>query len=213
MVKVKICGFTRIEDIEKIDGMIDYAGLIIDKNVESPRRVSIEDAKLMVKKLSKTIPVAIISSPECVEEARRIDISVIQYHTSSAVIEAYEKCLNYGLNFAPVVQYSEDVNIDDMLRMIETFKKLKNIEYILVDADKKCVRSYNYGLKIPISIIEKIVKYGKVGIAGGLNLNNIKYVLKYRPYLIDLASGVELKPGIKSIELIEKIVNIVRTYD
>ncbi len=213
MVKIKICGFTRIEDLEKIDGVIDYAGLIVDKNLESPRKISIEDAKLMVKKLSKTKPVAIISSPEYVEEVRKIDVPIIQYHTTNAVIEAYEKCLNYGLNFAPVIQYSKDVNTDDMLRMIETFKKLKNIEYILVDADKKCIRNYDYGLKIPISVIEKIVKYGKIGIAGGLNLHNIKYILKYRPYLIDLASGVELKPGIKSVELIKKIVNIVKTYD
>ena len=47
-------------------------------------------------------------------------------------------------------------------------------------------------------------------IAGGLNSNNITSLIKsYKPYGVDLASGVESKPGKKDITELKHFLKIV----
>ncbi|MEN3043207.1 MAG: hypothetical protein ABDH59_07950, partial [Fervidobacterium sp.] len=43
-------------------------------------------------------------------------------------------------------------------------------------------------------------------LAGGINLENIENALKYRPYAIDISSGVEAYPGKKDEQKIKSIL-------
>jgi phosphoribosylanthranilate isomerase (EC 5.3.1.24) len=47
-------------------------------------------------------------------------------------------------------------------------------------------------------------------VAGGIGPGNIRLVVKYRPYLIDVNSGVESKPGVKDWGLVMQVARVVK---
>ena len=49
-----------------------------------------------------------------------------------------------------------------------------------------------------------------IGIAGGVNSENIEQLLQYKPNLIDVASGSESSPGIKDSAKIQSLVSACR---
>ena len=60
-------------------------------------------------------------------------------------------------------------------------------------------------------IDKKIVPLDKTFIAGGITLENIKNIIKkFSPFGIDVASGVEIAPGIKDKEKMRKLVEVVK---
>jgi phosphoribosylanthranilate isomerase len=59
-----------------------------------------------------------------------------------------------------------------------------------------------------------VSKKKRVIIAGGLNSNNVLNVLnKVGPLGVDVSSGVESEPGLKSEQKIIQFIRIVREYD
>ncbi len=48
------------------------------------------------------------------------------------------------------------------------------------------------------------------GIAGGINPQNVRDALSYRPRLIDLCSGVEATPGVKDPQLVDALAREIR---
>jgi len=214
MIKIKICGVKRLEDAEMIDGEADYIGLIVDPSVNSPRRVDIETARMIVNKLKKSEPVAVVLSRQGIDIAHRIGISIVQYHSDREPIEEIlDICEKYGVELAPVVIYRGDKQ-ECLLKLERTVKIVKNFPYILVDADKKLNMRFEKDLKIPLDLVREItLRYMRAGVAGGINPENVDLVLKYRPYLIDVASGVEERPGVKSAELVRKLITKVRNIE
>ncbi|NPA70901.1 MAG: phosphoribosylanthranilate isomerase [Crenarchaeota archaeon] len=214
MTKVKICGVKRIEDAEILDGEVDYVGLIIDPTVNSPRKVDHETARLIVKRLRKSEPVGVVVSREGIDTAYKLGIKIVQYHSDREPIrEILNICEKYGIDLAPVVIYRGDERTC-LLKLEEIIRTVKDVPYVLIDADKKLNMSFEKGLKIPLDLVKEVtLKYSKVGIAGGLNPDNVDLVLRYRPYLIDVASGVEVSPGIKSVDLIRKLLIKVRKIE
>jgi len=51
-------------------------------------------------------------------------------------------------------------------------------------------------------------------LAGGLNPENVKAgVLALKPYAVDVSSGIELSPGLKSLEKMRAFIESVRASD
>ncbi|NPA22857.1 MAG: phosphoribosylanthranilate isomerase [Crenarchaeota archaeon] len=211
MVRVKICGVKRVEDALMLDGYVDYIGLIVDPEVSSPRKVDKETARAIVERLIKSTPVAVVVSEGGLKIASELGFSVAQFHSDSIDVEKLVSiCSDLGLRLAPVVIYRGDVR--ECLRKFKEIIKLGfEFPYVLVDADKKLKVTYERGLKLPIEVIKEVTAiYDRAGIAGNLNPNNVELVLKYRPYLVDVASGVEIEPGVKSAELVRRFLEKVR---
>jgi phosphoribosylanthranilate isomerase len=63
--------------------------------------------------------------------------------------------------------------------------------------------------QFPWEILSKIKITKPYLIAGGINVNNVDEILKYKPYGIDISGGVESRPGLKTnekiIEFLEKV--------
>ena len=79
---------------------------------------------------------------------------------------------------------------------------------ILLDSGGQKIRG-GTGKTFDWKLIPKEIKNNLI-IAGGLNSNNITSLIKnYVPYGIDLASGVESKPGKKDIAQLEYFLKIV----
>ena len=79
---------------------------------------------------------------------------------------------------------------------------------ILLDSGGKKIRG-GTGKTFDWKLIPKEIKNNLI-IAGGLNSNNIVSLIEsYKPYCIDLASGVESKPGKKDITKLKHFLKIV----
>ena len=59
-------------------------------------------------------------------------------------------------------------------------------------------------------LASKSAKQGKLILAGGLNPNNMtEMIQKVRPYGIDVSSGIESSPGVKSLEKMKELIKAV----
>lgn len=208
MALLKVCGLTRRIDAEFVDKYADYAGFIIHSDVATPRLINPKEAADIINSLSRAKPVAVIKGlnlSQAVELASRIGFNILQYHGLVNIDEFMSRLSN--VNIAPVIEY---VDYSTTLSMVKDYLGLRNLEYVLIDAPKVGYRTFEHGLKVPLSEVKDIFKLGKVGIAGGIGPNNVKYVVSFRPYLIDVNSGVESKPGVKDWELIMDVVKVVK---
>ena len=89
--------------------------------------------------------------------------------------------------------------------------KLYKQEKFLIDAYSK----YHFGgsgEKINIDLACKASGLGKMILAGGLTPDNVEETVeKVKPWAVDVCSGVESKPGIKDMRLVEKFIsNIIK---
>ena len=64
------------------------------------------------------------------------------------------------------------------------------------------------GQKIDLDIASKASILGNMILAGGLTPDNVEEAVdKVKPWAVDVCSGVESKPGIKDMRLVEKFIN------
>lgn len=207
--KIKICGVQNIKTLKCcIDNKIDYFGLIFYK--KSPRYITYEQSiKLLNYSNNKKISSVGVFVNEPIDKLNQllkvISINYIQLHGN------------------------ED---DDYIKYIKKNNDIKVIKAISLENYKDCEKVHNFkhaniflfdykptknelpggnAKKFDWELI-KDIQVGKLWfISGGINIKNISDINKYAiPYGIDISSGVEVKPGIKSNY---KIENLVKLYE
>jgi phosphoribosylanthranilate isomerase len=208
---LKICGLTRNIDVELVDKIADFAGFIVDELLVSPRKIDPKIAKALASTLTNAKAVFVygkIDPKIAIETSRKLDIRILQYHAdiNPSLIE-YAR--SYGIEIAPVINYKENMN-DEILNKFFEYSYYKPI-YILIDSDKNSNLKYEHGLKLPLKALNQILNVNNVGIAGGITPENISYVIRFHPYLVDVSSGVEDAPGIKSVEKIMRIIEVIKS--
>ncbi|MEL9991191.1 MAG: phosphoribosylanthranilate isomerase [Thermoproteus sp.] len=194
MTLLKICGLTRLEDVELVDKLADYAGFIVDPSTGSPRRISAEAARELASTLSRAKAVAVFdaySPADAVGLAARYDFPVAQIPEKFGE-DIKELAKSFGISLAPVVLFGRDDVAAEARRLAQG-----SYEYVLIDAVKGSGVKYDFGLRLPLSLIEQVAKLERTAVAGGITPDNVDHVLKYRPYMVDVASGVESAPGVK----------------
>ena len=205
MVEVKICGITREEDLIKlIDLNFSWAGFVFYN--KSVRNVNYKNKKLFDIAKNKIGKVALFVDPhdsflETVVE--KVNPDFIQLHGS----ENPERCSQIRKRFGiPVMKalYIRDLNSFKIVSKFENF-----VDRLLFDA--KLTKE-----KLKGGITETLkweLLNGYQGnkdwvLAGGLNHNNVTEALKIsNAKKIDVSSGVEIAPGIKSEPLLKKLIN------
>ena len=197
---IKVCGVTNdydLKDLIKLD--IDAIGFNRDKN--SPRYVSLEflesSSKFFNEKISPVI-VFVNESREQIEKAISFFKNpVLQFHGE----ESQEFCSSFNLPFIKAISMNEKDYMNKILDFDDAFA-------ILLDSGGQKIRG-GTGKTFDWKLIPKEIKNNLI-IAGGLNSNNITTLIKnYVPYGIDLASGVESRPGKKDIAQLEYFLKIV----
>jgi phosphoribosylanthranilate isomerase len=208
MTLIKICGITNVEDAVMVSRYADYIGVIVMARVATPRLVNPNVARDIVNSVRGPKPVAVIEGVDferAVSLASRLGFPIIQYHGTVSV-DDLRIAHDYGLRVAPVIIYDDE----DALSRISVFIPHEDVEYILIDAPKVGYKLYEHGLKIPIEVVSRFGGVNKVGFAGGINPGNVGFILKYKPYLIDVSSGVEKSPGRKDEGLVRRLYEVVR---
>lgn len=196
MVKVKICGIRRAEDIEIINKYPpDYIGFVF---AESKRQIDFDTAKTLKKLLKVNIPVVgvfVNGNIEDILELYRNDIiDIAQLHG-----DENEDYINQLKEEAPELKLIKAIEINKK-EDLNDYENI-NVEYLLLDSEKGSGKTFNWDL-----INKNISK--DFFLAGGLNSANFNQAIeRFQPYGIDLSSGVETN-GYKDEEKIKKIMEL-----
>ncbi len=208
MVKIKICGFTRKKDI---DDAVELGIGILGINFfpPSPRFVKTREAERLLDGLPEGIlKVGVFVNPEekfLFETAKVLKLDGIQMHGNEPpwlVKKVREK-------FSPEKFVIKAVRV----REGETLEKMRvyKPDYFLLDSYDELLFG-GTGKKINYGSLNKInLEWDRIFLAGGITPENVKEILgRYRPYGIDVASGVEMAPGIKDRERMELLIKNIK---
>ena len=212
MVKLKICGMRRSEDIEMANRYKpDYIGFVF---AESPRKVSYEQAKELSELLSDAIvPVGVFVNEHMkliVDLFKDGIIEMAQLHgdeDEKYIRNLKDKSIEETGKQIPVInaiEIKEGADYDDELLKWRDSAS----DYFILDSGKGSGKTFDW------SLIDKESEFFKnsIFLAGGLNSENLALAIEeFNPFAVDLSSSVETD-GFKDEKKIKKIIEIMENY-
>ena len=212
MVKIKICGMRRSEDIEMANRYKpDYIGFVF---ADSPRKVSYEQAKELSELLSDAIvPVGVFVNEHMkliVDLFKDGIIEMAQLHgdeDEKYIRNLKDKSIEEAGKQIPVINAIEikdgaDYN-DELLKWRDSAS-----DYFILDSGKGSGKTFDW------SLIDKESEFFKnsIFLAGGLNSENLALAIgEFNPFAVDLSSSVETD-GFKDEKKIKEIIEIMENY-
>jgi phosphoribosylanthranilate isomerase len=201
--KVKVCGITRTEDaLKAVELGANLIGLIFYR--PSPRYVSPEQAQRISEALGREtnrVGVFVNEKPDrMIKVARQVGLHVLQVHGELAE-EDITTIHRAGLR---VIQPFHVKDTADYKRVLDS-----KADYVMLDNATRELpggtgTSFDWSLKPP-RLIPNLV------LAGGINESNIlKGVRVFQPLIVDVNSGVETSPGVKSEQKMERLFEVCR---
>ncbi|MEM6733086.1 MAG: phosphoribosylanthranilate isomerase [Myxococcota bacterium] len=193
---VKVCGITRLSDLEAvIDAGADAVGINIWPG--SPRSVGESDAAELVRAARGRIETVLVvvdhSQPHRLRE--QIGADWVQLHGD----EPSE--LVSGASFK-AIGIAGEADVALALGMPG--------ERLLVDA-RDPVRRGGTGERAPTALAREIAAARRTILAGGLRPDNVEEAIRaVRPWGVDTASGVESAPGEKDRRAVETFVRAAK---
>ncbi len=198
MVKIKICGLKRLEDIEIANKYKpDYIGFVF---ADSKRKISHDLAcKLKEKLNSDIISVGVfVDAPqdEILELYNDGIIEIAQLHgkESEEYIRNLKEKTNHKLEIIKAIEITQNT---DLLSYDNS-----KADYLLLDSGKGSGKTFNWRL------IRKDLKK-EFFLAGGLNSSNVgEAINEFNPFAIDLSSSLETD-GFKDENKIKEIMEVI----
>ena len=197
MTKIKLCGLSRIEDIEAANNLKpDFIGFVFA--AKSKRRVSHLKAAERKSKLNpetKAVGVFLDDDLDTVGALMNLGIvDMVQLHGSED--EEYIAKLR-AITDKPIIKAFIINNENDVRRAEES-----SADYILLDGGKGEGSAFNWKL------LEEIKR--PFFLAGGLNADNAEAaVADLHPFAVDVSTGIETD-GVKDKEKMTAFVSAVR---
>lgn len=197
MTKIKLCGLSRIEDIEAANTLKpDFIGFVFA--AKSKRRVShLKAAELKSKLNPETKAVGVFLDDDLNTVGALMNLGIVdmvQLHGSED--EEYIAKLR-AITDKPIIKAFIINNENDVRRAEES-----SADYILLDGGKGEGRAFNWKL------LEEIKR--PFFLAGGLNADNAEAaVADLHPFAVDVSTGIETD-GVKDKEKMTAFVAAVR---
>ncbi|QPK63856.1 phosphoribosylanthranilate isomerase [Methylomonas sp. LL1] len=198
--RVKICGFTQVEDALAAAGLgVDAIGLVFYP--PSPRNVSISRAKAIVQALPAFVTVVglfVDAEPAWIDEVlAEVNIDCLQFHGD----ETPEECKLFGKPYIKAIRMKPDT------QLAEIEQHYAGAAGLLLDAYHPGVQGgsgsgFDWDMIPPDCQLPIIL-------AGGLSPDNAALaVQRVRPYALDVSSGVEAAKGIKDAAKMADFIRI-----
>ncbi len=197
MTKIKMCGLSRIQDIEAANTLKpDYIGFVFA--AKSKRRVSQLEATKLKSRLNpdiKAVGVFLDDDLDMVAAMMNLGIvDVVQLHGTED--EEYLKKLR-TITDKPVIKAFIINSADDVKRAEQS-----TADYILLDGGKGSGKAFDW------SLLKEIKR--PYFLAGGLNPKNAaEAVASLKPFAVDVSTGIETD-GVKDAEKMKAFVAAVR---
>ncbi|HJR12908.1 MAG TPA: phosphoribosylanthranilate isomerase [Rhodanobacteraceae bacterium] len=203
--RVKICGVTRVEDaLLACELGADAIGIVMTPS--SPRCVSIEQARAIRTALPALVDAVVLSHDLPAERVRTIidDVrpDLVQFHGR----ENAEFCESFGVRYTRAIGMDGDVDVRGVVA------QHGRAAGFVLDGHPPGQqggrgRTFDWS-RIPRDLGRPIL------LAGGLNPSNVGEAIRaVRPWAVDLASGVEVSPGIKDADKMRAFFVAVRAAD
>lgn len=201
-VRVKICGITRIEDMQAAcKAGSDALGFVF--YAKSPRNLSIEQAAALLQALPpfvQSVGLFVNADPAFVRSVlAAAPLDLLQFHGD----ETPEYCKQFNRPYLKAVRVRPET---DLVKYAQDFADARAL---LLDAYVPGVpggtgERFDWRL-IPADLPKPIV------LSGGLNADNVAEAVQVvKPWAVDVSSGVEAAPGIKDAAKIAAFIEQAR---
>ena len=201
--RAKICGITRIQDIQSVvEAGADAIGFVFYP--PSPRSVTTQQAKILVQHVPAYVQTVGLfvnaSADEIALVLKEVALDLIQFHGDETAPQCASIAQQVGRRWYKAIQVKPDL---DLVEAIQQYQQA-GASAMLLDAWHPELKggtghSFDWSqfpqLDIPLIL------------AGGLNPDNIEDAIKTtQAYAVDVSGGVESAKGIKDQQLIEKFM-------
>lgn len=201
-VRVKICGITRLEDLQSAcNAGADALGFVF--YAKSPRCLSIEQAAALVMHLPpfvQSVGLFVDAEPAFIEAVlKAVPLDLLQFHGA----ETPAQCRAFGRPYLKAVRMRPDTDL------VKYCADYHDARALLLDAYVPGVpggtgERFDWDL-IPAGLPKPVV------LSGGLNPGNVALAVQsVRPWAVDVSSGVEAAPGIKDAVRVAAFVENAR---
>ncbi len=197
MIRVKICGITRVEDgLHAVREGADALGFVF--HGASPRNVSPEQAETIISKLPpfvQAVGLFVNADSAFVNDVSdRCRLDLVQLHGD----EPPDYCETIRRRVIKAFRIMDIASLDPIANY--------RVAGILLDAFSPRVYG-GTGLTFNWDIALEAGKYGPIILAGGLTPENVRQAIeKAAPYGVDVSGGVESAPGRKDPEKVRKFI-------
>ena len=206
-IRVKICGITRKEDLDAAaEAGADAVGFVVGV-ASSPRNLSLSEAERLIRQVPPFVKSVLVTVPRSIDDFaayEKLNPDVIQIHGENlhAAASVRLKLPNTMLIGAVNAQVANDLDA--------TSKVAKLFDAVLVDSFAEgqyggtgMVHDWEMSKQV-----KQVIQPKPLILAGGLNPENVAEAVRtVKPYAVDVSSGVEQQPGIKSHQ---KIVEFIK---
>jgi phosphoribosylanthranilate isomerase len=221
MTWVKICGTTNLEDaLLAVDADADAVGFVFYER--SPRNIGVATAQAIVEKLPANVEKVGVFVDAGIESIRETvsgaGLTIVQLHGEhsmrSAWLQDSSPADRFGVSKV-IPMIAGDALKDGGIFMGDRFRE--RTYAILIDNpangasggtgstfDWAATRGMVQALSLRVPVI----------VAGGLTHLNVNQALHtFQPFGVDVASGVEARPGKKDPDKVQAFVRAVREFD
>jgi phosphoribosylanthranilate isomerase len=228
MTWVKICGMTNLEDaLTAVEAGADAVGFVFYG--KSPRNVSVEAARGIVAKLPESLEKVGVFVGESAETVREVvekaGLTMAQTYPNfrdrlSIPDDRFLEKLSRVIVALPAGQLlHEESDNPDVLAGFHVSNGFRDrVAALLVDSGTSSRpggtgKRFDWQSVVPLTDL-----MGRIGlrliVAGGLTQGNVGDAMKaLTPWGVDVASGVEARPGKKDPEKVRAFVKAVREMD
>lgn len=204
--RIKVCGITRLEDA-LLAVELGAAALGFNFYRPSPRYIDPGKARAIIDCLPPFVTAVGVYANETEIDrvtaiAQEAGVGVIQLH-GPGFPEFDGRPTTYPLIRAVAVE--EDFNAESLSNL--------RANSFLLDA---CHPNLSGGTGKPFDweLARKANRYGTIIVAGGLNSGNVARAIQtVRPFAVDVATGVESRPGLKDPKLLRAFFAAVQEAD
>lgn len=203
MIRVKICGITRLEDALVAAGSgADAIGFVFAK---SPRKITVEKARSIAEAVGPwvaTVGVFVNEKPsEILKIAARCKLSAVQLHGDETPSQV-KALKTASFKVIKAFRVDEKFNFD---RMNDYPADAFLLDTYVGGQYGGTGKVFNWGLLKKKRIMKPWI------VSGGLRPDNVAQLLKIcEPYGVDVSGGVEKSAGIKDKFLIRKFLENVK---
>jgi len=202
VTRIKICGITEFEDARDA-ALLGADAIGLNFYPSSPRYIQPARAAKIVEKLPPFVTIVGIfvnhPDPQNLEDfAVSLGLHAVQLHGN----ETPDYC-----SMIQRVKVIKTFRVDRNFR-VDTLRSYGSGTFLLDGCSPGTGNTFNWELAFGANA------FGSIIIAGGLNPENVGEVVgSLHPFAVDVASGVESKPGKKDYEKMRRFIEAVQRAD